>query len=78
MPGPAASCYTRRATRIVSAYKARGGNWTMMDAIQRMRRERRLAFFIFALFFVVALVVHLFVSAPSAHAPSTVPAEVRE
>jgi hypothetical protein len=50
----------------------------MMDAIQRMRRERRLAFFIFAAFFVVALLIHWFVYTPAAHAPSTTATEARE
>lgn len=46
----------------------------MLDAIQRMRRERRFAMLLFAACAVVALFVHWFSTVPDVHAPQTVPA----
>jgi hypothetical protein len=57
---------------------ARGGEPLMMDAIQRMHRERRVALLIFGVFVLVAVVVHCFVVTPIAYAPPTVSTEAVE
>ncbi|MFO7974055.1 MAG: hypothetical protein R6V12_05425 [Candidatus Hydrogenedentota bacterium] len=50
----------------------------MMDAIQRMRRERRIAIVLFAVFVVVAVLVHWVGGRPPAHFPVPPPTETLE
>ncbi|HOF38585.1 MAG TPA: hypothetical protein PLD73_00815 [Candidatus Hydrogenedentes bacterium] len=50
----------------------------MMDAIQRMRRERRVALLLFAIFAFAALCVHGFSASAVRHAPRPVPTETLE
>lgn len=42
----------------------------MMDAIQRMRRERRIAMVLFAVFVVVAVLVHWMSGSPPVLSPA--------
>jgi len=47
----------------------------MLDAIQRMRRERRIALLIFVTFAVVALCAHWFSAPQAVPAPRSAPTE---